>query len=44
MRCHELDYEMIGHDIQMLEVELDPNATVIAEAGAIDILRARYCF
>jgi len=38
MRCHEVDYEIIGHDIQMVEVELDPNETVIAEAGAMTYL------
>lgn len=36
MRCHEVDYEIIGHDMQMLEVELDPNETVVAEAGAMN--------
>lgn len=35
MRCHEVDYTIIGHDIQMVEIELDPNETVIAEAGAM---------
>ena len=35
MRCHEVDYEIIGHDMQVVEVELDPDETVIAEAGAM---------
>jgi uncharacterized protein (TIGR00266 family) len=35
MRCHEVDYEIIGHDLQLVEVELDPGETVIAEAGAM---------
>ncbi len=35
MRCHEVDYEIIGSDIQLVEVELDPGETVIAEAGAM---------
>ncbi len=35
MRCHEVDYKIIGHDMQMVEVELDPDETVIAEAGAM---------
>ena len=35
MQCHEIDYKIIGHDIQMVEVELDPNETVIAEAGTM---------
>jgi len=34
-KCHEVDYEILGHDIQMVEVELDPSETVIAEAGAM---------
>jgi len=32
---HEIDYRIIGDDIQLVEVELDPNETVIAEAGAM---------
>ncbi|MFD2246681.1 TIGR00266 family protein [Pontibacter ruber] len=32
---HEIDYRIVGNDIQMLEIELDPNETVIAEAGAM---------
>ncbi|MGM0502178.1 MAG: TIGR00266 family protein, partial [Bacillota bacterium] len=32
MRSHEIDYELIGSDIQAVEVELDPGETVIAEA------------
>ncbi|MCX6351051.1 MAG: TIGR00266 family protein [Bacteroidetes bacterium] len=35
MRSHELDYKIIGDDIQLVEIELDPNETVIAEAGAM---------
>lgn len=35
MLCHQVDYQIIGHDIQMVEIELDPNETVIAEAGAM---------
>ncbi len=38
MRCHEVDYEIIGGDMQMVEVELDPNETVIAEAGAFNYM------
>ncbi len=35
MRSHEIDYKIIGDDIQIVEVELDPQETVIAEAGAM---------
>ncbi len=34
-RCHEVDFEIKGHDMQLVEVELDPQETVIAEAGAM---------
>jgi uncharacterized protein (TIGR00266 family) len=30
-----VDYEIIGDDLQMVEVELDPGETVVAEAGAM---------
>jgi uncharacterized protein (TIGR00266 family) len=33
MNSHEVDYKIIGEDIQVVEIELDPNETVIAEAG-----------
>ncbi len=36
MRCHEVDYEIFGNDMQVVEVELDPSETVIAEAGAMN--------
>jgi uncharacterized protein (AIM24 family) len=39
MRSHEVDYKIIGHDIQMVEIELDPQETVIAEAGAMLYMR-----
>ncbi len=35
MQSHEIDYEIKGHDVQLVEVELDPGETVIAEAGAM---------
>ena len=35
MNSHEIDYKIIGDDIQLVEVELDPEETVIAEAGAM---------
>lgn len=34
-RSHEIDYEIFGEEMQFVEVELDPNETVIAEAGAM---------
>lgn len=38
MRCHEVDYEIIGDDLQLVEIELDPGETVIAEAGAMNYM------
>lgn len=35
MRSHEIDYRIIGEDIQVVEIELDPNETVVAEAGSM---------
>jgi len=36
MKCHTIDYEIFGGDMQVVEVELDPAETVIAEAGAMN--------
>jgi len=33
--AHEIDYELIGDDMQLVEVTLDPNETVRAEAGTM---------
>lgn len=38
MNSHEVDYEILGDDMQMVEVELDPGETVIAEAGAMNYM------
>lgn len=38
MKCHKVDYEIIGDDMQMVEVELDPGETVVAEAGAMNYM------
>jgi len=35
MQSHEIDYKIIGHDVQLIEIELDPQEVVIAEAGAM---------
>ena len=31
---HEIDYKIIGEEMQYVEIELDPNETAIAEAGS----------
>ena len=38
MYCHEVDYEIIGESMQIVEVELDPAETVVAEAGAMNYM------
>ncbi|MCD6295572.1 MAG: TIGR00266 family protein [Deltaproteobacteria bacterium] len=38
MKCHEVDYEILGDDMQIVEVGLDPGETVIAEAGAMNYM------
>lgn len=38
MNCHEVDFEIFGDDMQIVEVELDPTETVIAEAGAMNYM------
>jgi uncharacterized protein (TIGR00266 family) len=35
MQSHEIDYQIYGNDLQVVEVELDPEESVIAEAGAM---------
>lgn len=35
MKSHEIDYKIFGDDMQFVEIELDPDETVIAEAGAM---------
>jgi len=34
-RSHEIDYEVFGGDMQFVEITLDPQEAVIAEAGAM---------
>ncbi len=38
MKSHEVDYKVIGDDMQIVEIELDPGETVIAEAGAMNYM------
>jgi len=33
--AHEIDYKIGGEDIQYVEIELDPNESVVSEAGAM---------
>lgn len=38
MISHKIDYDIIGDDMQLVEIELDPGETVIAEAGAMNYM------
>jgi uncharacterized protein (TIGR00266 family) len=44
MYCDEVDYEIIGESMQILEVELDPQETVIAEAGMMNYMEQDITF
>ncbi len=44
MRSHEIDYTLHGDDMQMVEIELDPQETVIAEAGAMNWMDPQISF
>ena len=36
MNSHEIDYKIYGDDLQAVEIELDPQETVVAEAGGMN--------
>ncbi len=42
--CHEVDYQIVGAEMQMVVVELDPGETVIAEAGAMTFMEQDIVF
>lgn len=44
IRSHEVDYEIFGDDMQLVEIELDPGETVIAEAGAMNYMEEDITF
>lgn len=35
MNAHEIDYRIFGEEMQYVEIELDPQESVVAEAGAL---------
>lgn len=43
-RSHEVDLHIFGDDMQLVEVELDPGETVIAEAGAMNYMEEDISF
>jgi len=44
MRSDEVDYEIIGDDLQIVEIELDPTETIIAEAGSMNYMEEDISF
>lgn len=44
IRSHEIDYKIIGGDMQIVEIELDPGETVIAEAGSMNYMEDGIAF
>ena len=40
MNAHEIDYKIHGNDMQTVAIELDPQETVIAEAGSMNWMDA----
>ncbi len=44
MQSHEVDYEIFGDDMQIVEIELDPGEVVVAEAGAMNYMREGISF
>jgi uncharacterized protein (TIGR00266 family) len=44
MQSHEIDYQIHGDDMQIVEVELDAGETVIAEAGAMNYMEEGITF
>ena len=43
-RSHDVDYEIFGEEMQIVEIELDPGETVIAEAGAMNYMEQGISF
>ncbi|MFB7639142.1 TIGR00266 family protein [Peribacillus butanolivorans] len=41
MNNHEIDFKLHGDDMQFVEVELDPQETVIAEAGSLMMMEGQ---
>lgn len=41
MESHEIDYRLIGEEMQAVEIELDPGETTIAEAGSMMMMESQ---
>ena len=37
-QAHEIDYRIVGEEMQYVEIELDPNETAVAEAGSFMLM------
>jgi len=44
MQSHEVDYEIFGDDMQIVEISLDPGETIVAEAGAMNYMEEGITF
>ena len=44
LQCHEVEYKILGDDLQIVEIGLDPGETVIAEAGAMNYMESGISF
>jgi len=44
MHSHEIDFEIIGAEMQLVEVTLDPGETVVAEAGSMTYMEQDIAF
>lgn len=44
MKAHEVDYKILGDAMQVVEIELDPGETVIAEAGMMNYMDGDIAF
>ncbi len=44
LRCHDIDYKLIGDDLQLVEVQLDSGETVIAEVGVLNYMESGIVF
>jgi len=44
MRSHEIDFNIIGSEMQLVEVTLDPGETVVAEAGSMTYMEQDIAF
>ena len=41
-RAHEIDFKIIGSEMQFVEVELDPGESAVAEAGSMMYMTPRH--